>query len=204
MTDREKFIVLASNDWLKKADAIILLEGDYHNRVSTAADLFKAGGARYIVVSGGVDDKAAGRIPGRELKKALLSKGVLARNIILEENSANTWEQAVAVMKIVKARRWRSIIIVASHWHQFRAFLTFLRAMKAAGLRIEIYNAPARNLSWFKKNPDRTGLQLLADEFKKIRQYKKHIVSFTEALQYLEWKEKTTPIRPGRMGGPRL
>lgn len=193
-----------SNDTLVKSDAIILLEGDYYNRVGTAADLFKAGWAKHIIVSGGVDDKSTGRIHGRQLKQALLQKGIAARSIILEDTSTNTWEQAVAVMKIVTARKWRSIILVASHWHQFRAYLTFLKATKAAGLRIKIYNAPARNLSWFKKSPGRAGIELLAEEFKKIRQYKKHAASFAEALEYLEWKEKTTPKILANFFGLRL
>ena len=84
---------------------------------------------------------------------------------------------------------------MASGFHQPRAFLTFLRAMKEAGLKIQIFNAPAKGLPWFKKTSlGKTRLELLEEEFAKIEKYAKegHLVPLQEAINYQKWKEKQT------------
>ena len=96
-------------------------------------------------------------------------------------------------MKIVKERKWKRIILVASHFHQLRAFLTFLKTMKEAKLRIKIINVPVRELPWFKRTSlGKNRFQLLESELKKINQYikKGHLVTVRETLKYQKWKEQ--------------
>lgn len=192
LSAREKFIAMVSNDRLKKSEAIIILEGDGLNRVAEGARLYKDGWAPLVVISGGID-KPPHSLPAKQMLPALLSFGVPERAIFLEERSMNTREQAVEIMKLVKERKWRSIILVASHYHQYRSYLTFLKAMNEAGLKISIIVAPERNLSWFADEQDAGGrrVDVLETEFEKIETYKAsgHIVSFEEAIEYQEWKE---------------
>ncbi len=180
---------LVYNDVVKPSDAIIVLEGDYSHRIPCAADLFKKNLANLVVISGGVDDPKTGKIPSRDLKKALVSEGVPARRILLEETSLHTRGQAVEIMKLAARKKWRRIILVASHFHALRAFLTFLKAMQEAGLQLEIFNAPVRDLPWFIKVSEKSRAELLKEELQKIHTYKKHIVSFLNAIRYLKWRE---------------
>jgi len=193
ITDREKFICLVSNDTLQKGDAIILLEGDGLNRIKETARLFKEGYAPIVVISGGMKNPPTS-LPASEMKPELVRAGVPQKFIVLEEKSLNTLEQGAEIMKMVKARNWRTIIIIASNFHQYRAYLIFLKAMRDAGIVINMINAPARDLSWFKDERDVGGqrINVLENEFEKIDKYTKsgQIASFQNALDYFKWKEK--------------
>lgn len=187
-----RLMALANNDFIRKGDAIICLEGDGLTRVSWTIELFKKKMARTIVISGGLE-KCPFSIPAREMAKEFVKKGVPRKNLILEEKSQFTFEQGQEVMKLVRAKGWKKIILIASAFHQPRAFLTFLRAMKDAKLKIQIFNAPAPGLPWFEKTPlGKTRFELLEEEFGKIEKYYKegHLVSIQEAIDYQRWKEK--------------
>jgi uncharacterized SAM-binding protein YcdF (DUF218 family) len=190
---REKFIVLVSNDTLKKSDAIIILEGDGLNRLSHGAFLFKEHWAPTVVISGGIN-KPPHSLPAKEMLPELLKFGVAEGSILLEEKSMNTREQAVEIIKLAKDKKWQSIIIVASHYHQYRAYLTFLKGMEEVGLKISIINSPARDLKWFKGDESAGGKRadILEKEFEKIEEYslKGHIASFEDAVEYQKWKEE--------------
>lgn len=183
---------MVSNDTVKKSDAVIWLEGDGLARLAEVLRVYQAGLADYIVPSGGLDNGGPVAIPASTLAEELYKKGIPREKVIVESVSQNTFEQGTEVMKIAAARGWRKIILVASHYHQPRAYLTFLRAMEKARLKIEIYNSPARDLSWFEKVVDRNRAELFEDEMRKIDEYGKkgHLCSVAEALEYQEWKEK--------------
>lgn len=190
--DKAILIAISSNDILKKSEAVICLEGDGYNRIKQTLKIWQDGWAKNIVVSGGVTNVPLFTIPADLLAKKLLKAGVPENKIIIENNSQNTYEQAVEVMKIVKKEQWEKIVLVASHFHQARAFLTFLQAMKKAEIKIQIFNSPARDLSWFEKTPfGLNRLQLLEDELQRINEYKQrgHLVTIEEAISYQKWKE---------------
>ena len=184
-------LVLVSNQPLKKAEAIICLEGDGYNRIPKTFELFQKKWAKWIVVSGGLN-KPPFSIPAKKMKLSLVKKGIPASRIILEEKSQNTYMQATEVMKMAKKRKWKKIILVASSFHQPRAYLTFIKAMNNEKMKVQIINAPADNLPWFKKTSlGKNRFNLLVEEFKKIKKYYKkgHSVSFEQAIAYEKWKE---------------
>lgn len=188
-----KLIAITNNDFIKKSDAIILLEGDGYNRIDQAVRIFKSGLAKKIIISGGNIDNPPFTIPAKLLAEKVYKAKIPKNKVVIEEKSQNTYEQGSEVMKIVKKEKWKKIILVASHFHQPRAFLTFLKAMKKCGLKIQIFNSPARGLSWFKKNSlGLNRLQMLENEFEKIAKYGKkgELVSISEAISYQNWKEK--------------
>ncbi|MBI5221597.1 MAG: YdcF family protein, partial [Candidatus Magasanikbacteria bacterium] len=125
-------------------------------------------------------------------KKRLITKGVPSDKIILEENSTNTLEQAEQIIKMAQTQSWKRFFLVASHYHQPRAFLTFLKILKRSSKPIEIINAPCKDLDWFSENHWGSRINLLETEFKKITIYQKkgHVASYSEAIEYQKWKEK--------------
>jgi uncharacterized SAM-binding protein YcdF (DUF218 family) len=189
---REKFISIVDNDTLKISDAIILLEGDGYNRVAKAVELFKAGWASIIVVSGGDARREYGSFPAEELKKKLLEFGIAPEAVMLESDSKNTREQATSVLALAAQNGWTKIILVASHYHQYRAYLTFLKAMAESGKKIQIFNSPVRDLAWFRAEIWGARIDLLENEFERMKKYREtgHIASFEEALDYQLWKEQ--------------
>ncbi|KKP26341.1 MAG: hypothetical protein UR14_C0002G0117 [candidate division TM6 bacterium GW2011_GWE2_31_21] len=191
MTFQELFIVLVSNDMLKKSDAIILLEGDGFFRIDKALELYLQKWASFIVISGGIQNLDKGSFPAAQLYEALVKKNVNDSDIIIEDMSLNTREQAENIIKLSQENGWKRIIIVASHYHQYRAFLTFLKVVLDKKIDLEIINAAVSDLAWFENLKWGVRFELLKEEFEKIKKYKKvgHVATFQEAINYFKWKE---------------
>lgn len=187
-----QLITLIFDESLRKAEAIICLEGDGYARLPQTAKLFKEKWGKFVVISGGVNQPPFS-IPAYKLKPALVKMGVPVKKIILEEKSENTYQQGREVMKIVKKKEWQRIILVASAFHQLRAFLTFLKAMEDMRIKVQVFNYPARDLSWFEKTSlGLTRFELLKEELQKIKRYRSlgHLVSLGKGIEYQKWKEK--------------
>lgn len=187
-----KLMSVAYNDSVEKSDAVVCLEGDGYNRLEKTVEIFKRGLVKNVVISGGFKFPPF-CIHAELLAKQIIKKGVPKNKIILEINSKNTYEQGLEVLKIAKKKNWKKIILVASHFHQPRAYLTFLKAMEDLKLKIRIFNSPTDDLFWFEKTASgMTRMQLLEEEIKKIEEYtqKGHIMKIEEALKYQIWKEK--------------
>lgn len=192
MTNREKCIAIIDNDCLKKSDAIVLLEGDGFYRYNKAVGLYNEGWANKIIFSGGITDYEYGSFPFSDVIPLVLKEGVPEESIIHEDKSKNTKEQAVQVLKLAKKNSWKKLILVASHEHQYRAYMTFLREVIDLNSGIILYNSPARNLGWF--NDSGWGLRFdrLEKEFDRIDKYYQlgHLASYEEVINYQRWKEQ--------------
>lgn len=189
---REKFIVLVDNDLIQKSDAIILLEGDGLNRYTKAVELYKHGFSERIVFTGNITNYTYGSFPLSEIYPHIVDSGVSPEAIIYENKSLNTREQAIEIVRIAKNNGWTKLILVASHYHQYRAYLTFLKEILNTKSNIVLYNAPAKNLKWFEESGWGQRFDLLDQEFERIEQYSKynHLATYSEAIAYQKWKEQ--------------
>ena len=192
MTDREKFIILLDCDSPQKSDAIVLLEGDGFARYKKAVRLYKDGIAPTICFSGGYDDEKSGAYTFDKIKPLILGSGIPETQLMHEKESRNTYEQAIEIVKIAKKNNWKRITLVASHYHSYRAFLTFLRVIKKDIPNLLMDMAAAKDLDWFEENTWGKRIDLLGNEFEKIEIKKKkdNVASFTEGIGYLEWKNQ--------------
>jgi len=194
LTDREKFIILIDHEPLVKVDAIILLEGDGKSRIKKACELYKNKWAKSIVFSGGIKNLLNGSFPFEMVSDEFKANNVSLENIILEIKSQNTREQAQEIVKMCVSNNWFKVILVATHYHQYRAFLTFLKVLQEVNLerKIQIYNQPENSISWFKDELWGRRFELLENEFLKIEKYKEfgHLASFDDAISYQKWKEE--------------
>jgi uncharacterized SAM-binding protein YcdF (DUF218 family) len=111
----EKFLCVDSGN--VSADVIVVLGGGSHERPLRAAELFKARAAPRIIISGEGDDEI-----NRQL---LISNGVPASAIEIEGKSTTTRENAEFSIKLLRAEKIRSAIIVTSWYHSRRALKTF-------------------------------------------------------------------------------
>jgi uncharacterized SAM-binding protein YcdF (DUF218 family) len=192
ITSREKAITLIDNDGLLISDAIVLLEGDGFNRYQKAVELYQKGFAKKIIFSGGITDYEYGSYPFSEVLPLILQTGVPEVDIIHEKKSLNTREQAIEVVKLSIENGWTKLILVATHEHQYRAYLTFLRIVLNLKQPIILFNAPARNLPWFSETGWGRRFDRLEKEFERIEKYSElgHIATNEEVIAYQEWKEK--------------
>ena len=100
ITDRETIMAIVDNDCLMKSDAAILLEGDGFFRFQKAVDLYNKGLVARIVFSGNIIDKDYGSFPFEEVRPYILKGGVPEEDLIHEDVSKNTREQAVEVVRM--------------------------------------------------------------------------------------------------------
>ena len=191
ITEREKILAIVDNDCLSTSDAIILLEGDGFDRFRKAVSLYKQGKAPKIVFSGNITDYDYGSFPFAEVLPRMLEAGVPEDDIIHEDKSLNTREQAVEVVRMAQERGWKKLILVASHEHQYRAYLTFLREVLDSKSGITLYNAPARNLDWFVDKGWGARFERLEAEILRIEKYSEmgHLANAQEVIDYQKWKE---------------
>ena len=192
ITDREIIMAIVDNDCLKPSDAIILLEGDGFHRFQKAVDLYKKGLGKKIVFSGAIVQKEYGSYPFEEVKPFILKAGVPEENLIHEAKSLQTQQQAVEVVKIAMEKGWKRLALVASHEHQYRAYLTFLRQVLDSASGIILYNAPVRNLDWFVDSGWGMRFDRLKAEFERIEKYSAfgHLANAQEVVEYQQWKER--------------
>ena len=192
ITDREIIMAIVDNDCLKPSDAIILLEGDGFHRFQKAVDLYKKGYGNKIVFSGAIVQKEYGSYPFEDVKPFILKAGVLEEDLIHEDKSLQTQQQAVEVVKMAMANGWKRLALVASHEHQYRAYLTVLRQVLDSRSGIILYNAPVRNLDWFIDSGWGMRFDRLKAEFDRIEKYSAfgHLANAQEVVEYQQWKEK--------------
>ena len=113
-------------------------------RCTTAAQVFRRGLARCLIVSGGMP------MPGTRMNEAewfrdeLIAQGVPAACILLEPRATNTAENVAFALPILRAHGCRSVVLVMSDFEGIRAHLTARRAWRGQGLAIYDMHAPSR------------------------------------------------------------
>lgn len=184
-------MAIVDNDCLAKSDAAILLEGDGFFRFQKAVDLYKIGIVSKIVFSGNIIDKDYGSFPFEEVKPFILKGGVPEKDLIHENVSLHTQQQAIEIVKMAMKNGWKKLVLVASHEHQYRAYLTFLRQVLNTKSGIILYNAQVRNLNWFVDSGWGVRFDRLIAEFNRIEKYSAmgHLASAEEVIEYQKWKE---------------
>ena len=191
ITEREIIMAIVDNDCLAKSDVAVLLEGDGLFRFQKAVDLYNHGLVSKIIFSGNIIDKDYGSFPFDEVKPFIVKGGVQENDLIHEDRSLNTRQQAVEIVKMAMKNGWKKLALVASHEHQYRAYLTFLREVLDTGSGIILYNAPARNLNWFIDSGWGKRFDRLSAEFERIEKYSAlgHLANAQEVIEYQKWKE---------------
>lgn len=191
ITGREIIMAIVDNDCLQPSDAIILLEGDGFHRYQKAVNLYHQGVGKKIVFSGNIVNKEYGSYPFEEIKPLILKAGVREEDLIYENKSLQTQQQAVEIVKMAQERDWKKLVLVASHEHQYRAYLTFLRQIIDSKSSIILYNAPVRNLNWFVDSGWGVRFDRLKGEFERIENYTAlgHLANVEEVVKYQRWKE---------------
>lgn len=130
-------------DPLDKADALIVLSDDnfYADRATRASELFREGKAPVIVASGRRLRPNAGI--AELMEHDLVERGVPKDKILRFTHDAdNTREEAEALVKLAKTRKWHKTIVVTSNYHTRRTRYIFHRVFPQD---IEVRVASARD-----------------------------------------------------------
>lgn len=135
-----------SIDKLPRADVVILLGGASETRIRHALQIYRAGKAERIVISGGVPPSNPTAIPeAQQMAQRLVELGVPRSALILETGSRNTRENAVNTAAIFKKRGWQSGLLVTSGAHMPRAVAAFRRVgLNVIPAATDIHAGPVR------------------------------------------------------------
>lgn len=137
-----------------KADALMVLSDDnfYADRATRAAELFREGKASFVVASGRQLRPNAGI--AELMEHDLIERGVPKDKILrLAIDGDSTQEEAMALAKLAKTRRWRKVIVVTSNYHTRRARYTF-RTIFPQDIEIRVASARDADFdpeSWWQK-----------------------------------------------------
>ncbi len=143
---RHPIMRFAAESWVvdepaAHADVILVLGDDnfYADRATHAAELFRQGVAPEVVVSGRRLRPNAGIC--ELMEHDLIERGVAKDKIEKFTHDANsTREEAEALAKLLKERRWKSAVIVTSNYHTRRARYIFDRIFPA-GIVVTVASA---------------------------------------------------------------
>ena len=145
-----------------KSDVIVAVSGgDTAARARKAAQLYLDGWASKIIYSGDSADPMAVS-NAAEMKKIAISMKVPARNILVEEKSTNTAENATYTMKLLDEMDARKVILVSSPYHTRRVKLNFIKASDTDTMRF--MTATADDEAWHKWYLKASGWQIAVNE----------------------------------------
>jgi uncharacterized SAM-binding protein YcdF (DUF218 family) len=185
-------------DPLDKADALIVLGDDnfYADRATRAAQLFREGKAPVIVASGRRLRPNAGI--AELMEHDLIERGVPKDRIVrFAQDADSTLEEARALARLAKARKWHSVIVVTSNYHTRRARYIFQRVFPQ-GLEVRMTSAQDGDFDpehWWEK---RKSVKELTREFAGM------VVAIWEVRGGRETSETTQSVVETRELNPQL
>ncbi|NLL56639.1 MAG: YdcF family protein [Clostridiales bacterium] len=123
------------------ADNIIIVLGQYllddgtlslqcRERCYHAFNLYKENKGNKFLLSGGVANKKAKISESEAMQNYLVSLGVLPKDIIMEKQSKNTYENAKFCAEILSKLQYNKLILVSSSYHIYRWYFNPVRFFK--------------------------------------------------------------------------
>jgi uncharacterized SAM-binding protein YcdF (DUF218 family) len=139
---------------------------------------------------------------GQAWRRALMGLGISSR--IIEEvpveptPTLNTLIEAESLMQHAKNKNYSSIIVVATPFHQERAFMTAVSVAIRDYSELCLYSYPGRALSWDEQVAHSQGTvvatraELIWGEQGRIRKYQKKgdLAAYSQVLAYLRKRDK--------------
>jgi uncharacterized SAM-binding protein YcdF (DUF218 family) len=134
-------LLIGMGDWLvaqtrvERADLVVALGGGPERREAAAVYLSRGWARRILFVGSDIrpEDYRSMNIPA-------------GKTVAPAAAAATTYEEALAVRKVVAEHRLRSVLVVTSDFHLRRARLTFERVLQDSGVDLMFVAAPRMRL----------------------------------------------------------
>jgi uncharacterized SAM-binding protein YcdF (DUF218 family) len=145
------FLVEGMQPPLERSDVIIVISGDEDQaRLREGLRLWRERWAPRLILSGAARE---GPVSNAEaMRRLAMAEGVPASAMLLDEQSPDTYGNAVHTRRLMEAHGLRSAILVTSPYHLQRAAVTFQGVYKGSGIRLIASAAPDsdwRKQSWW-------------------------------------------------------
>jgi uncharacterized SAM-binding protein YcdF (DUF218 family) len=148
------------------ADTIVAISGgDTTARTKEAIKLYQDGWAPRIIFSGAAEDKT-GPSNAQVMADLAVSEGVPPRDIITEDLSETTEQNAAKTQQVFAQYDVRSVIVVTSPYHLRRAKIEFTHDSKGIAVRVHPASNDSGWSNWWWLTP--TGWYLALGELVKI------------------------------------
>ena len=174
-------------------------EDNQSSVLSAAHELLLEKRIRKILIA---DSAPKSGYPGYSIwKKKLGEMGVPESSLLgvdlRETASLNTLIEANAMIRFAEQQQYTSIYVVASPFHQLRAFMTSVTAAQKYYPEIKIYSHNGHPLPWLDRvvhsQGETSGLrrELIGGEFERIKKYqqKGDLAQDTDVLNYLNQRD---------------
>jgi uncharacterized SAM-binding protein YcdF (DUF218 family) len=146
---------------IERSDAIIVISGDENlARLREGIRLWDEGWAPRLVFSGAAREGPVSN--AADMRRRALAEGIPESAVLLDEEGADTYGNAVHTRRLMESHGLRSAILVTSPYHLQRAVVTFQGVYGGSGIRIVGRAAPDsdwRKRSWWMR-PDLRRLTL--------------------------------------------
>jgi len=153
-------------DTPQKTDVIIVLGGDNGLRIQKGAELYHAGYATHIILTG-IDERFYRPNHPNWRERRMLELGVPKNAIKVDAKSKTTWEEALNTSNTMEKKGWKSALIVSDPPHLLRLHQTWSRAFEGSSKKfILIPTNPAwwDRILWWK---NKKSYQFVISEIKK-------------------------------------
>jgi len=188
----QKLLTLLLAEQPEKAEAAVWLQGDRFDRGEKVLTLLKENFAPRVILTGNnvLVGKSARpeeeNVTLTEMAEWLQARGIASGRIMIDNQAMNTREQAENVLALAQKNDWRTIILVASPYHQVRAFLTFLKRAREISWVVRFINQPAElSLNVLPSGRTKSAAEYLLEEECKIRDYADEVATVREGLAEL-------------------
>ncbi len=150
----------------EKSDVIIVLGGDNGLRVHKGAELYNAGYASHVIVTG-IDERFYHPSHPNWRVRRMVALGVPKKAITVDALSTTTWEEAENTADTMEEQGWKSAIVVSDPPHMLRLYQTWSKALDGTSLKFIL--VPTKPLWW---NPlfwwnNEKSFQFVMNEIKK-------------------------------------
>lgn len=118
-----------------RADLIVSLGGDDGHRVKKSAELFRAGYATSVLITGLEGSPVQER--GHYLNwraKALAAAGIAADSVLADATATNSFEEAQATLAVMRRQGWRKVLVVSDPPHMRRLDWAWGKVFAGSGL----------------------------------------------------------------------
>ena len=150
----------------EKTDVIIVLGGDNGLRIHKGAELYHAGYASHIILTG-IDERFYHPNHPNWRERRMMELGVPKNAIKVDAKSKTTWEEALNTSNTMEKKGWKSALIVSDPPHLLRLHQTWSRAFEGSSKKfILIPTSPAwwNSILWWQ---NRKSYQFVISEIKK-------------------------------------
>ena len=145
------FMVEGIQPPLERSDAIIVISGDENlARHREGIRLWRGEWAPVLIFSGAAREGPISN--AADMRRRALDDGVPPTSILLDEQGADTYGNALQTRRLMEAHGLKSAILVTSPYHLQRAVVTFQGVYRGTGIRIVGRAAPDsdwRKRSWW-------------------------------------------------------